>query len=212
MNIKKIVCSLFFLGLLTIAPIASAQGMMDGYFNNSYYNNAQNVYASPEEQIQTAQDEEKGKAIWDQLQAKKVTCIDLKDDDYDVLGDYFMGLMLSNNHAAMNSRMSQMMGDEGEKQMHIVLGKRYSRCDTSAILPNQYQGFSYMMPMMGGVNFNGYSMMNGYNQQSAPWSGGMMGINYGLGGFSIFGWGTMVLLWALLILGIIALIKIIKRK
>jgi len=38
-----------------------------------------------------------------------------------------------------------MMGEEDERQMHIVMGKRLSGCDTKAQLPQSGAGF---MPMM----------------------------------------------------------------
>ena len=39
-------------------------------------------------------EEVEGKAVWDKLQSKQVTCADLKDDDFDVLADFFMGNMI----------------------------------------------------------------------------------------------------------------------
>ena len=80
----------------------------------------------------TAQEEAEGKEIWDKLQAKQLECKDLTNDNYAVLGEYFMGQSIGNTqrHAAMNQMMTSMMGEEGEEQMHIVMGKRLSSCDT----------------------------------------------------------------------------------
>lgn len=91
-------------------------------------------------------DEAEGKAVWDKLQNKEVTCKDLSDDDFDVLGDFFMGNMMGANHDAMNTMMSERLGDNGEKQLHISMGKRLSGCDTSAAFP---KGSDYFAPMMG---------------------------------------------------------------
>ena len=97
----------------------------------------------------TAQEEIEGKEIWEKLQAKKLECKNLTNDNYAVLGEYFMGQSIGNTerHASMNQMMTSMMSEEGEKQMHIAMGKRNSGCDTSAVFPQNGVGF---MPMMGG--------------------------------------------------------------
>lgn len=38
-----------------------------------------------------------------------------------------------------------MMGENGEEQIHVIMGERLSGCDTSAEIPSQSVGF---MPMM----------------------------------------------------------------
>lgn len=50
----------------------------------------------------------------------------------------------------MNTMMERMMGEESEEQMHVVMGKRLSGCDTSASLPQVGLGFMPMMWMMRG--------------------------------------------------------------
>ena len=156
----------------------------------------------------TIQDEAEGKAVWDKLQNKEVTCKDLKDDDFDVLGDFFMGNM-GMNHEAMNEMMAQRLGDDGEKQMHIVMGKRLSGCDVTAVLP---QGSSYFTPMMGlgsGAESFGKSSWRGNKN-------GMMGYGYGnmMGGSSF--WGIGLLTWiaslVFLVLGSIFFWKGIQKK
>src|SRR3989339_2047081 len=94
-------------------------------------------------QMMGGTDEAAGKAVWDKLQNKQVVCKDLKDDDFDVLGDFFMGNMMGSNYAYMNQLMTQRLGENGEKQMHITMGKRLSGCDTNASFP---QGSNYFMP------------------------------------------------------------------
>lgn len=136
---------------------------------------------------QTMQDEAEGKAVWDKLQNKEVTCKDLKDDDFDVLGDFFMGNMAGTNHASMNEMMSQRLGDAGEKQMHIAMGKRLSGCDTAAAFP---QGASYFTPMMG----IGNTLGNSDNTSWGKTRGGMMGYGYGNMMGSSF-WGLGLLTW-----------------
>ncbi len=97
-----------------------------------------------------------GQAVWNKLQDKQVSCKNLKDDDFDKLGNFFMGSMMGSSDDYIDQLMTQRLGQDGEKQMHIVMGKRLSGCDTNAAFP---QGAEYFMPMMGG--FGG--MMNGWN-------------------------------------------------
>lgn len=152
----------------------------------------------------TAREEQEGKALWDKLQAKEVICTDLNDEQFDVLGEYFMGTMMGDSHASMNAMMIQAHGEEGEEQIHIVMGKRLSGCDTSAIVPGISGGWMPMMNMMtGGWSFDGIqdrSSLFGFNSTD-----NMM--NFGFGAFSFFGWIFMILWWVLIIAGIVALIK-----
>src|SRR3989338_859563 len=136
----------------------------------------------------TAREEQEGKQIWEKLQAKQVECKTLTDDNYASLGEYFMGQMTGNSHEAMNNMMIQMMGEQGEEQMHIVWGKRSSGCNTSVSFPTQGTGF---MPMM---------------QMLAPY--GIKGSRSGMmGGGGSSGWIFMVFWWVLIIAGIVVLIK-----
>src|SRR3990167_2370248 len=187
MKIFFIIPILFFILLLT-SPAIFAQGMMDNWTSSS---------SSVISDDHTAQEEVEGKEIWDKLQAKQVTCDKLSDSDFGALGEYFMGQSIGNTerHAAMNQMMTSMMGEEGEEQMHIVMGKRLSGCDNSAQVPSNGLGFMPMMWMMGG----GGNPMMGYGS----WNN-MMG---GWGGFGILSWLSMLIFWVLLILGVIALIR-----
>src|SRR3989344_4699087 len=178
---------LLFVLMLT-SSLAYAQGMMGNWTGSPLlvtYNN------------HTAQEEVEGKEVWEKLQAKQLECQDLTIDNYAVLGEYFMGQSIGNTqrHAAMNQMMTSMMGEEGEEQMHIAMGKRLSGCEPNVQVPSSGAGFVPMMWMMGG----GGNPMMGYG----GW-GNMMGWG---DGFGIFGWITMLAFWLLLILVVIALIR-----
>ena len=169
---KKLFLTLILLFALILIPsLALAQGMMDNWASTS------SLIASDDH---TASEEVEGEAIWEKLQAKEVECQDLTNDNYTVLGEYFMGQSIGNTqrHAAMNQMMTSMMGEKGEEQMHVVMGKRLSGCGV---------GF---MPMMG---YYGNNMMGGWN------------------GFGLLGWLPMLIFWALLILGVVALIRYLAR-
>src|SRR3990167_6885285 len=73
--------------------------------------------------------------FWNIKQEKEVVCDDLNDEQYGILGEYFMGQMAGGSHAAMNAMMIQAHGEDGEEQIHIVMGKRLSGCNTSAAFP-----------------------------------------------------------------------------
>ena len=143
----------------------------------------------------TAREEAEGKELWGKLQAKEFGCADLNDEQFGVLGEYFMGQMMRDSHAAMNAMMVQMRGEDGEEQIHIVMGKRLSGCDTSAAFPSGGNGWMPIMNMMWG----GWSSPLGSNSTN-----NMMNFGYG---FGFFGWIFMILFWALIIIGIVALIK-----
>lgn len=144
----------------------------------------------------TAREEAAGKEIWEKLQARQLECKNLTDDNFGSLGEYFMGQMVGSSHEAMNTMMENMLGKVGEEQMHVVMGKRLSGCDTSAQFPQSGIGFMPMMWMMRG---GGNPMMgSGWN-----WNN-MIG---GWGGFGVLGWFSVVLFWILLILGVVALIR-----
>lgn len=176
--------------LVLIPSTAFAQGMMGSWGSSS---------PSAISDDHTAREEAEGKEIWEKLQAKELDCKSLTDGNYDSLGEYFMGQTIGNTqqHAAMNRMMTSMMGEEGEKQMHIVMGKRTSGCEPNAAFPQNMMGG--MMPMMMNMMGGGGNPMMGYGN----WNN-MMG-NWG--GFGIFDWITMIAFWLLLILGVIALIR-----
>lgn len=174
----KLLLVLFILSLGLFLPrLTFAQGMMGD--NNG---------AVSESDGHTAVEEAAGKEVWEKLQAKELECSDISDEDFGALGEYFMGQMMGDSHEAMNNRLIQMWGEEGEEQMHIAMGKRMSGCEPNASVPN---GGMMNMMMGGGVN----NMMGNF-------TGNPMG-SYGLG----FGWIFMILFWVLILLGIAALIK-----
>jgi putative membrane protein len=119
----------------------------------------------------------------------------LSADEYGVLGEYFMGQMMGDAHAAMNAMMIQMMGEEGEEQMHEVMGRRLSGCDTAAAFPAGGVGWMPMMQMMWG----GWSAPGGFNFLNT-----MMNFGYG---FGFFGWIMMLLWWALVIVALVVLMR-----
>ncbi len=120
-----------------------------------------------------------------------------------------------------HTAMENMMGGEGSatvKQAHINMGRAYLGCWSN------YNGAPSMMSMIGYFYNNtstpqayglpGYGMMNGYYGNGMMGRGfasgwNMMGGYYG--DYSWTGWITTVLIWILLILGIVALLRWLKK-
>ena len=151
---------------------------------------------------QTIQEEADGKAILGKLQSQQTSCTNLSDDNFEKLGDYFMGQMMGSSHGAMDALMTQRIGESNNSLMHIALGKRFSGCDTSAVFPSQGASFLPMMGMMGGgsPSYENYQP-NNFNS--------MMGNYYNGGGI---GWLPMILWWVLIIIGIVFLVRWISNQ
>ena len=165
------ITTLFIFFIVSRLSTVSAQGMM-GFLNLSSDNAA----------MQSQQEEEReGKKFLDNLSNKTITCSQLKDADFEKIGEYFMGQSIDNTqrHISMNAMMKQMMGEKGEEQAHQAMGKRLSKCNNAAAFPFQDAGFLPMMGILG--------MMGGYNR----WEGGGFSMmnNFGYGG----GWFFMLL-------------------
>lgn len=148
------------------------------------------IFSASQAQVYGATEEAEGKAIWEKLQAKQLECKDLTDSNFESLGEYFMGQTAGEQHETMNNMMIQMIGEEGEKQMHVAMGKKLSGCGSNTVMWTSKGGGNYMM---------GYGW-NNWNNMMAGW-----------GGFGL-GWLFMLLFWVLLILGVAALIRYLAKS
>src|SRR3989344_8956032 len=110
-----ILVAVFFLGISMTSANAQMMGgarLPDGQrFSNST--------ADWEEVVEhTIREEKEGKELWQKFQAKEISCVNFNDEQFGVLGEYFMGQMMGDSHAAMNAMMIQTHGEEGEEQIH----------------------------------------------------------------------------------------------
>src|SRR3989344_8173563 len=104
---KILTILVFTLTLMTTPSTVLAQGMMGNWGN---------LPSATTLDDHTAQEEAEGKEIWEKFQAKQLKCKNLTNDNFAVLGEYFMGQTIGDTqrHASMNQMMSNMMGEEGE--------------------------------------------------------------------------------------------------
>lgn len=102
----------------------------------------------------SAQLERQGAEALRELEAGRVSCAELSDEQFEHIGDYAMG---------------RMMGATAERQMHEVLGRRFSGCG-GGTLP---AGFGRMM--MGG-RYWGETGDGGSDGPSAAAMIGMMAV------------------------------------
>ncbi|KKT26083.1 MAG: hypothetical protein UW11_C0021G0008 [Parcubacteria group bacterium GW2011_GWA2_43_9b] len=181
---------LIFAFSLSVPSLSFAQGMMD--FNNASTQNNDG---------HTEREEAEGKEIWGKLQAGELKCENLSDENFGALGEYFMGQMAGDSHEAMNNMMIRMMGEEGEEEMHIAMGKRMSGCEPNAAIPQNMMNSGMMQMMIGSGMMGNWSNSLALNNN---FTNPMSMMNFG---FAPFGWIFMILFWALVIAGIVALIK-----
>ena len=195
------ILGVFVFGFLALAGTASAQmGMMGNYWQNG-------------SQVQSTQSDKLNSVLQSIYASQNVTsqvqvdCSKVTDDQFNELGDAYMGTTLPNQQ--QHEVMDNMMGGEGSeslRQAHINMGRSYLGCWSD------YTSGPISMPMMGG-------MMGGYGSYGGNYPiNGMMGNNGwgldmmgGYDGFVWFGWITMILVWALLILGIAAIVKWLRK-
>ncbi len=79
-------------------------------------------------------EEEEGKALYEKLMAKQLTCKDVAESDFELIGEYVMGARAGDSHEQMNIMMKRAMGEWGEEQMHITLGRIATNCQDSKSL------------------------------------------------------------------------------
>lgn len=142
----------------------------------------------------------------------QVDCSKVLDDDFIALGDAVMGYGITEEE---HSAMENMMGGEEapmSKQSHTNMGRAYLGCWAS------YRSGPMMMPiMMGSYSESPLRQATVVTDGRPIGTQGMMGqgdyLGQGMmGGYGGLGLVSMILIWALLILGIVALIKWIKKS
>ena len=198
----KVSISLLVISFLFLVFVPKTNAQMMGSF--------QGQTSLSQNDIQNEQNEQNaGQVIYQKLQNGQITCQQLSEDNFDKLGDYFMWKALGNTqaHAAMDERMTQMMGDQENTQMHIILGKRGSGCFSNFAVPSNTP--SFMMGMMNNVYANGGGVKNMMGNWG--WAGSTMGWT-GFGGFSLFSFLIFLVIFVDLVLLGAYLWKQINKK
>lgn len=128
----------------------------------------------------------RGKTLYEKVRTKETSCADVRDVDFELMGEYFMNQgMTMAEHDMMNERLEAMMGHEGEEMVHVNIGRHGSNCDmATASIAGDTHGDRHMDAMdmhdMG---------MNGYDYPTAPSP------------------ALMLLLWTFAIIGMVAVAK-----
>lgn len=131
-----------------------------------------------------ADEQREGAALVKALDTGKRDYKSMSEQDLERIGEFWMGRMIGSTqtHEAMNARMRQMLGAQGDARMHELMGQRYARLTTSSSSgdssPGNYGGCPYGPGMMGGDNDGcaydrGWMMDGGYDY--GPMMGMMMG-------------------------------------
>ena len=156
------------------------------------------------EDIELNREIQKGKEVVEKFYRGELRCKNLNNEDFHAVGEYVMEQMIGgSDHLTMNRMIEQMHGEEGEKLMHINMGKRFLGCDGSQ------RGFWGMMPMMReGIPMMGY--WGFWNWRGWDFLAPIIGIIGFLWLLVILSFPILVLI--LLILGIIYLIKKLKLE
>ena len=141
---KKLITFLILTLTLSLIFATRSYAQMMGFTDNQA--------TSSEIQAQQ-QEEQEGKELLDRLNSKSISCQDLTNENFEKIGEYFMGQPIGDisRHIAMNSRMQSMMGNQGEEQVHTTWGTRGSNCDPSVIM-SLNPGKGGVLPMMGFYN------------------------------------------------------------
>lgn len=150
---SKIIFLILFLVGLVYVPKAQAQMM-------------RNYVPSVTPSQENLQDIQSGQNLYLKFQNKQETCSSLKDNDFEKIGEYVMNQSFNGNvnaHIQMNNIMKQMMGENGEEQAHIRLGKNATGCSTNSSTNGSVfnmMGWSYPSMMLWGGNFGSISIFS----------------------------------------------------
>ena len=137
-----------------VLPFSFAHAQMTGanmMNNTSPQGSAADVTTTAAPTAQAAE-ESQGQVLYQKLQDKQASCTDLKDSDFELIGEFVMGQNTGAGHAAMNEHIKAMMGADKEEAIHTAIGKSASGCDTAPPLVNKGWG---VMPMMGNYGYGG---------------------------------------------------------
>lgn len=109
----------------------------------------------------TAQEEREGTSVLRELEGGTLDCSEASAEDFEHVGDYAMGRTVGSpgGHEAMDAAMTRMMGEEGNRQAHVAMGRRYAGCGRGP-LP---AGFGRMMTAV-----NGMGVMGGFEEGGGP--------------------------------------------
>lgn len=80
-----------------------------------------------------------GGVLWQQVQAGERDCSNLSNQDFSLLGNFFLSLLRDTPYGTLDATLSQQLDRASYTILLSVFGKRLSGCDTSAPLPEGIQ-------------------------------------------------------------------------
>ncbi len=184
---RNLFITFFTILILSIMSLKPADAQMMGSY--------QNQTPPSQSDIQSEQDmQNAGLQVYQNLKSGKITCQNLTSQDFEKLGEYFMGQAAGSteNHVYWDNELQQMMGEQGDTQMHIVWGERGSGCLSNAPIPSNAPPF-----LNGMMNYQPSNTGGGGNNM-------MWGYGSNFSGFSGFGF-FWILTWAVLFIDMILL-------
>ncbi len=135
----------------------------------------------------------------EQLIQQKGTCSELRDEQLELIGDYYMEQMHPDQQ---HEFMDEIMGGEGSaqlRQVHINIARMFYCGDRTAMSA----GMMNMMMGRGMMNYGGIQNQGGLREMMGFGSG--YGAGYGMMGSYGF-WNVFTLLYVVLIIGLIILV------
>ncbi len=140
-----------------------------------------------------------GRTPGEQVASRRTSCAALTDADFGDLGDRFVGLMAGPSRDAVGLSLEDVMGPDGVARLRVAMGKRLSGCEPPAGLAPQGYGF---MPIEAG--WNAATRLGGHGPFPSAWERSPLAV------FACV--VTLVLVWATLLLVIIALLRWISHR
>jgi hypothetical protein len=116
---------------------------------NAYAQMMGNIFPDVTPSVQDIQDIQIGQTLYNSFQKKLLTCSQFTNDDFEKIGEYIMDQRFSSTsqHLQMNEQAKRMMGENGEEQMHIRIGRTVTGCLANL----QGGGFNMMNWAYGGM-------------------------------------------------------------
>lgn len=131
---------------------------------------------------QSQSEAEQGGQFYKQLVSGQTSCSKLEDDEFELMGDFYMERMMgAAAHDQMDTMMANQMGEGANTQMHVAMAKRLSGCDLAAAYPAAAAKYQWLSGITGMGMMSSTMMGTDTNTSSAPlvsdtWAWALVGL------------------------------------